>query len=162
MSLLIALCLLLTSTWAYAQSSTDERSMDEFGMLIYDPSPDRDFPMVFQNRRAVQRNIESVVCYVLGGKVTILPVLTEKVPTSILRRHLTCEEGLWTAGQLSERPFLRSFARNGTACPNPPCTIDLNIESIEGRPHYLLITIPTRVPRGGEPATLPALRMKGR
>ena len=150
--LFVLLGLLCTWTDIRAQPATDERSLHKWSMLYPNSAVLRgetDLPAVFSNDLTTQIDIRSVACYVVGGTVTVLPVLTGRAATSLLKQPLVCQPNIWSAGVLNGTPLLRSFASNGVTCPVIPCTMDLNIETITGTPSYMIVKIVGRVPRGG-------------
>ena len=115
------------------------------------------WPQLFSNDLTTQINVRSVACYVEGGgSVTMQIELRGKGPTSILKQPVVCGDQVWTAGVLNGVPVLRSFAKNGAACLNEPCTMDVKMVGVEGAPTYLIFKVVGLVPRGG------GARKKGR
>jgi hypothetical protein len=148
----ILVLLIVMQSIAYAQSSTDDRSIRPWSMLY--PSAetihvDNDLPVVFSNDVTRPLHIRAVSCYIRGnGRVVINPVLTGKAANSVLKQPLVCDkDDGWKSGAVNGTPVVNSFSYNAATCNIAPCTIDLNIVSVDGDPHYMIIKIIPRVPR---------------
>jgi hypothetical protein len=123
----------------------DYLKLRPFSLFVGDPdlsSPPlvagNDSPTVWTNLYRRPMKLLGLACKADTGGVVIRPVMTGQGATSIVAADCTCGNGVFAACSLNGTPLLLPASNAGVTCPTAPCSLDFNIQSVDGTAKVLI------------------------
>jgi len=126
----------------------DYLSARPFSMQIGDPDPTsptliagNDSPGGWTNLYRRQVQILAIACMGDAGATTINPILRGGTATSLLTTPCTCGNAVFAGCSLNGLPLVNPATAAGATCTTTPCSIDLNINTVDNVTRQVTINV---------------------